>query len=173
MRTIILHKGKGTNQYGSKYPNLRALVFIVLFTFSLFSVFVIRKSEDNFIRANVRSYDVYASENAPRKIAAIPTAIPTPSQLETIVSYITKKFEPEGKETVVWAIKCFYSESGLRTEAVNKKNSNGTVDRGIAQVNSVHNYSAVELHTIEGNIDRAYEIYKRQGRTAWYAPECN
>lgn len=102
-----------------------------------------------------------------------PTPTPTPEPtLENIIAYITKKFEPEGKDAVIWAINCFYSESGLRPEAYHF-NTNGTEDRGVAQINSIHGLTPQEAHTFTKNIDKAYEIYKRRGTDAWYGPSCN
>ena len=177
MNKIILHSRlnrptRGTNGHTKKYSNVRKWLFVSGFTLSLLFVIPNRIQTDKIIRANVHSYDVLASDIAPKTHTPTPTAIPTPTELENIVSYITRKFEGEGKEVVVWAINCFYSESGLRPEAVNDHNTNGTTDRGLAQVNSVHRYSAEELHTIEGNIDAAYEIYQRQGKGAWYGAKC-
>lgn len=86
-----------------------------------------------------------------------------------IIAYIAKVFEPEGTAIQVWAIKCFYSESGLRTDAYNF-NSNGTSDTGVAQVNSIHGKS--NLTDWKTNINVAYGIYKRSGKGAWYGKDC-
>ena len=40
--------------------------------------------------------------------AEILTPSPTPTELEEVVAYIARKFEPEGKQVVVRAINCFY-----------------------------------------------------------------
>jgi hypothetical protein len=103
---------------------------------------------------------VYASEEVP--------------EFEQIVSYITKKFAPEGKHVVVKAIACFYGESGLRKEAVGH-NKNGTTDHGIPQINSIHTkrYGDKFKTDWKESINVAYKIYKSRGSfEAWYAPAC-
>ncbi len=101
---------------------------------------------------------------------------PTPTELENIVTYITKVFEPEGKDVVVRAINCFYSESGLRANAVGQNtDEHQSKDYGVAQLNGYwHNLSDAEKTTIKANIDRAYKIYKGRGGnfSAWYGKGC-
>lgn len=58
------------------------------------------------------------------------------------------------------------AESGLRADAINK-NSNGTTDIGIFQINSIHGYDSQKLRNIEFNIQCAKEILDKQGLTAW------
>lgn len=95
------------------------------------------------------------------------------SEFEQIVAYITKVFAPEGKHVVVQAINCFYSESGLRSNAVGI-NRNGTNDVGVAQINSIHGMSTEDRMDYKKNIDKAYKIYKSRGNNfdAWYAKGC-
>jgi hypothetical protein len=90
-----------------------------------------------------------------------------------VISYIAKTFESEGAAVQVRAIRCFYSESGLRTEAYNF-NSNGTEDRGVAQINSVHGMKPEDAHDYRKNIEKAYEIYKQAGKTfrPWFGKDC-
>ena len=94
------------------------------------------------------------------------------SEFEQIVAYITKKFAPEGKHVVVQAINCFYSESGLRSNAVGV-NRNGSNDVGVAQINSIHGMSTEDRMDYKKNIDKAYKIYKSRGNwSAWYGKGC-
>lgn len=66
--------------------------------------------------------------------------------------------------TMVRIAKC---ESGYREDAVNK-NTNGTIDRGIFQLNSIHkNISNKDAFTFERNIKYAWNMYKTQGTTPW------
>lgn len=100
-----------------------------------------------------------------------------PSELESIVAYIARVFEPEGKDVVVRAINCFYSESGLREKAVGQ-NSDGpkSKDHGVAQLNDYwHKLSEEEKTEYKANIDKAYQIYKGRGGnfSAWYGKACN
>lgn len=75
------------------------------------------------------------------------------------------------------AIDCFKSESGLRANAVNTKNRNGTVDRGVAQINSIHcgkvkGDCATALLDAETNIRIAKQLYDRSGFNPWYGVSC-
>lgn len=100
------------------------------------------------------------------------TPKPTPSTAQ-IVHEIARVFEPEGKAVVVKAINCFYSESGLRADAYNPRNKNGTNDAGVAQINSIWKMSLEERFDYRMNIRKAYEIYKRSGSfNPWYGALC-
>ena len=90
------------------------------------------------------------------------------SELTEIIAYITKKFEPEGKHVVVQALRIAYCESGIRSEALGK-NTNGSTDHGIFQVNSIHTkrYGNKFKTSWKDNVDTAYKIYKAQGWNPW------
>lgn len=90
------------------------------------------------------------------------------SELEQIVSYITRKFAPEGKHVVVQAIRIAYCESGIRSNALNT-NTNGSTDFSIFQVNSIHTkrYGDKFKTSWKDNVDTAYKIYKSQGWSPW------
>ena len=47
------------------------------------------------------------------------------------------------------------------------KNSNGTVDCGVFQINSVHNPTKKQCDNPKANIDLAYQIYQKKGYDAW------
>lgn len=109
--------------------------------------------------------------------AAILTPTPSPTELVEVVAEIAKTFEPEGKQVVVRAINCFYSESGLRPNAVGQnKDSHHSKDHGVAQLNDYwHKLSEEEKTDIKANINKAYKIYKGRGNSfsAWYGKLCN
>lgn len=58
------------------------------------------------------------------------------------------------------------AESGMNPKAVNK-NTNGSVDLGLLQINSIHGYDELSLFDAEKNIKAAREIYDKQGIQAW------
>ena len=58
------------------------------------------------------------------------------------------------------------AESHYRADAYHI-NSNGSVDRGIFQINSVHGYSEAQLFNPKENIQIAYKIFKAQGWQGW------
>ena len=70
--------------------------------------------------------------------------------------------DPEDPEL---AIKIFTCESGLREEAFNPHNSNGTWDAGLTQVNSVHGVSKAMLMDVDVNMAVARVIYERAGNS--------
>jgi hypothetical protein len=96
------------------------------------------------------------------------------SELEQITTYIVRKFLPHGRQTAVTALACFISESKLKTDAYNF-NSNGTEDRGIAQINSIWGMKPEDAHDWKKNIDKAYEIFLRSNKTfnPWFGKGCH
>jgi hypothetical protein len=65
-------------------------------------------------------------------------------------------------------------ESSFYEGAVNKRNRNGSVDRGLFQINSIHMGSwscprtVNSYFTAKTNTECAYDIWKAQGNRAWY-----
>lgn len=100
-----------------------------------------------------------------------PTPSPTPTD-EQVIQEVVKVFAPEGRHVVVQAINCFYSESGLRWNAISPVNKNGTRDGGVAQLNDVHKMTMDERLDYKANIQKAYELYKRSGWNPWYGVGC-
>ena len=64
------------------------------------------------------------------------------------------------------AVAVAYAESDGDPRAVNR-NRNGSRDSGLWQINSVHGFS--NLKDPEANARAAYEVWRAQGWTAWYA----
>lgn len=163
---------KGTNQYIAKHklglkPEVQRDVWMLI---TFIAVVVLGGREWTHAHPVISPIpEAYASAPVP---TPTPTPVPEPSA-ENIIAYIAKTFAPEGTAVMVKAIECFYSESGLRTNAYNF-NSNGTDDRGVAQINSVHRMSAGDAHNFTKNIDKAYAIYKSRGNnfSAWYGRGC-
>jgi hypothetical protein len=58
------------------------------------------------------------------------------------------------------------AESGGRPNAVSGRNQNGTVDRGLWQINSVHGYGTTSLDP-KANAKQAVGVYHSQGLNAW------
>lgn len=74
-------------------------------------------------------------------------------------------FPPEHHATMVAIAK---AESNWRTNAINTSNSNGSIDRGLFQINSVHGKDPNKLlNDVRYNTAMAKEIYDRQGLQAW------
>lgn len=155
---------QGTNQHKKVrkgWTMWEKILWTVVIIGSIILLLVTHKKES--LDPHVEGYyqTVYASD--------LEDKVPT---TDMIVSYITKVFGKSGKHVAVQAIRCFYSESGLRTEAYNK-NTNGSEDRGVAQINSIHGMKPADAHDYKKNIDKAYQIYLRRGWKPWYGKDCN
>lgn len=81
-----------------------------------------------------------------------------------------------------WAVKCFKSESWSRKlndydPNATHVNTNGTTDRGVAQVNSIHcgkvKGDCENLYDVDENLRVAKIVYDTQGKGAWYGSSCN
>lgn len=73
---------------------------------------------------------------------------------------------PQSDQIIMVAIA--RAESGFRSDAVSPPNSNGTIDRGLFQINSVHQYDANKLISdATYNTQCAKKIYDSQGLRAW------
>lgn len=85
---------------------------------------------------------------------------------------IEANFPPQDRVTMVAIAK---AESGWTVDAINTANSNGTVDRGLFQINSVHSqYNAAQLLSDPRyNTAAAKAIYDGQGLKAWSTYNAN
>ena len=115
-----------------------------------------------------KPFEIHDREIQTKEIIKVIGEIPNPVDLETDTEkYIYEVF---GIEDYKIAIAIAKSESGLREGAFNI-NSNGTIDVGIFQINSVHFNKEFctlkDVSTIKGNIDCAYELYKASGWNPW------
>lgn len=99
--------------------------------------------------------------------------IVTSDVTKTIVRYYLTKYFGKDEPT---AEKIFTCESNLNPNALNDKNKDGSTDRGVGQINSVHanqfkqvtgvNY-AWGAHDIESNVKFAKWIYDTSGWSPW------
>lgn len=78
-----------------------------------------------------------------------------------LMEKIAKTF-PECPDVAIAIAK---AESGLKPQATGY-NNNGSVDRGIFQINSIHGYGE-ELYNPETNLKIARKIYEKNGWNAW------
>jgi len=95
--------------------------------------------------------------------------IPAGKDLETDVEkYIYEVFGPEDYKIAIAIAK---AESGLGEHKINAYNTNGTVDIGVFQINSIHynkpECSLDKIVTMKGNVDCAYTLYKASGWNPW------
>ena len=82
----------------------------------------------------------------------------------TIEEKIAKTF-PENPEVMIAVAK---AESNLNPLATNR-NTNGSRDIGLFQINSVHGGNDLEMFDVDKNLEAARKVYDKQGITAWSA----
>jgi hypothetical protein len=73
-------------------------------------------------------------------------------------------FKTPGQAITMTAIAL--AESGGKTDAVNR-NTNGSTDTGLWQINSIHGYSSSALMDPRTNARAAKAVFDKQGYTAW------
>lgn len=83
-----------------------------------------------------------------------------------IYEYIIEKFQDDAADALTIINKC--ENHKFDTNATNY-NRNGTVDRGIFQINSIH--AGEEMYDWKQNVDMAYKIFKNRGWSAWACSE--
>jgi hypothetical protein len=178
-------KAVGSNQFQDKYKSrvfghFDKVLAVLLFAYLMFLAFNFTKSyatgmaTDHWLGSlqyGVQPTVYFQAQLAPTK--GILNEEEMEATKENIVWYIMKVFGKHGTDVAVKAISCFYSESGLRTEAYNF-NSNGTEDRGVAQINSIHGLRPEDAHNYRKNIDMAERVFVRAGNSfrPWYGQLC-
>ena len=112
--------------------------------------------------------------------AEIQTLSPTPTPTPTVVAEPTPAEMTQKQEIIAKIVEAFgedapdafnvlYCENrGLNPNATNH-NRNGTIDRGLFQINSIH--GGEELFDIDTNIRAAKKIFDNRGWTAWACSE--
>lgn len=87
-----------------------------------------------------------------------------------IISIIVNEFSEFGSQTVMTALRIANCESKF-DERAEHWNTNGTVDRGIYQINSIHRYADYELFGAYNNILIAKRMFVKNGHS-WSAWSC-
>jgi hypothetical protein len=88
----------------------------------------------------------------------------TPARPLSIQQIIRTQFGSEGEIAIAVAM----AESRMNPKAYHI-NSNGSVDCGLFQINSIHKPTKEQCENPEENVKMAYEIYKRGSWNAWSA----
>ena len=155
---------------------LGALIIVLGFTWSLLMNLFAWNDTHKVIRQQVVQIKLQApirieERKVPQaEIIKIVEQVPEYKELTDVEKYICDKWGVYDCKT---AIAVARAESGLKEDAVNVWNSNGTYDVGIFQVNSIHQSkdgcSLKELVDAKSNIDCAYKIYEASGWNAWSA----
>lgn len=134
------------------------LILTILFLLYMFAV--INRSW------NVEAHELYnpllASQNLPA-----PTKDPEPELPANVVETIRWAFKDKGEKVIKEAMMVAKCESGLKAEAYNDKNTNGSKDSGVFQINSVHAINPRFLKDFKVNIMVARKLYDEQGWNPW------
>lgn len=155
------YKNRNTKgQYAKRHGfTLLGFVFTVIILYSLFSM-IYQRYLDGIVLVSPQAYIVTEAHAYDQVIGC-----------ESPTGYIVCKVYKE-ELTVKQAellIAIAKAESGMNPNAINV-NRNGTVDRGVFQINSIHkSLSNEDAFNFKKNIDFAIKMMQRQGFTPWVA----
>ncbi len=110
------------------------------------------------LRVYAPTHEVFAQVKEPEPTP--PTLNPNLTEREQNIDLI-KKIWNKDREIGLAIAKC---ESGYRTHAVGH-NTNGTIDEGIFQANSIHGMPEMQVAT--ANVAYAYTLFLKQGTNPW------
>lgn len=139
------------------------LIAIILLLLVLAALVILpHRWKDEQIARLQSGYKVYAQ--VPEREYVEPPLADETTQ-EASIRVIKKVWRGDWKVGVLIA-KC---ESGLRPNAFNGHNTNGTWDAGLFQVNTIHGIDKETLFNAYANAGYAYAIYNEQGVQPWYS----
>ena len=96
-----------------------------------------------------------------------PEPSPLPTGWEKNVGIIVKEFAPFGKKAVLEALLVSWQESKWESNAAHR-NKNGTVDKGLWQLNSRYHTNSKCSFNPECSTKKAVKLYEKNGWGAWY-----
>lgn len=112
-------------------------------------------------------------KKAPVKRSLVPVAYASDSQptSQEIADYIKSKSWPYETALRVAKSENFWNQTHSFNCGRTHVNNNGSIDRGIFQINSVHDKQISPEDALDcyKNIDYAYNMWKVQGWNPWYA----
>lgn len=154
----------GTNQYEVKHKFLKknswiSIAIVILVAGILVAICVLTGEYDKKLKLLGDSLLVRKVWAMQKTVYKLPELAPLPER-ETNIALIKKVWGKDSKLGLAIA----RAESGYQTKVVNY-NTNGTVDQGVFQVNSVHEMP--EMDDAVANISYAYTMFLKQGTTPW------
>ncbi len=125
---------------------------------------------DNLISPRVEASDnIPVFPTAAPKLTSTPTPTPAPLSI-SVEEEIRWAFKDKGERVIQEAIKVARCESGLKETAYNGRNTDGSNDSGVFQVNSkAHGVPQKFLFNKKVNIAIARQLYDEQGWGPWYS----
>jgi len=91
-------------------------------------------------------------------------------QAEVVKGEIVRQAEELGLDPTM-PLKIAKAESRYIIRAVNNKNKNGSNDKGVFQINSIHNLTDECRLNLYCNVKWSLEKMKKEGYGAWYSSE--
>ncbi len=156
-------KRLGSNQYKKvRYVNHWFLRLAVLFLAVMALVYVLSQ----WYEREMAKPFVSPLPEGGLQVKEVKAAERTPVTEMEVVKMIVQEFEYFGPKVVKEALDIAYCESRFDPEAVHA-NTNGTIDRGVFQISSIHGYSKYKLTAAWENINIAKQMYKKSGWRPW------
>jgi len=139
-----------------KRNHIIVAIAVCLFVFLAGSTLLIPITHENILSNKIFAWTFLYRPPKPKPVVKI-VATPTPlSTTDQIIAYIRKKFGRNANHALCIA----FHESGYNPLAIHFE-YNGSIDRGVFQINSSHNFSADVLFDWKQNVDIAYAISRR------------
>lgn len=104
------------------------------------------------------------------KILLEPMLVKAKTEKQSIMAYMIEVFGDDASELISIVSRC---ENNKFDQNATNQNRNGTIDKGVTQINSIHLSgkefkSCIHAHDdYKSNIDCAKEIYDKYGWSAW------
>ena len=156
-------------------PFLKEAPYVI--AFFLIAIFVgwdtarLNKSK---VEVNAQEVQITPTISITPTITTTPTPMPTEAIKRSdnpIEDYIIEIFgEEDGLKGIKMLKEC--ENGSLNPKAVNDKNSNGTWDAGLFQINQIHGYTQEQLFDYKFNTRAAYKIYKAS-KNSFYQWSCS
>ena len=128
---------------------------------------VLREMESKIISPLPAIPVVYKYIEKPVYVSPAPSVEPVKAQVG-IKAIITQVFADEGSKVIEQAVTIAFCESSLDPNKYHW-NTNGSVDTGLFQINSVHGYGFDYLKDPWNNAQVAHRLFKQNYWQPWYS----
>ena len=136
----------------------------------VFIIFLLKTPQNSPSEEIINPLVIVEEKKPVEKVAWVRKDKPEPSSLPAWaenVKIIVKEFSPFGKKVVLEALLISWQESGWRSNATHR-NKNGTIDKGLWQLNSQYHTNDKCSFNPECSTKKAVELYKKYGWRLWY-----
>ena len=159
-RLQLKHKNKSFKQVKTPLLRVSPSFLALAFVSGILSVFI-----GSLLAVTLfKIYVPLESLKVVTKVETVYTGYQPKNEIEELICQEKYKWDCHIMSAIAMA------ESGQNCLADNTgTNRNGTVDRGIFQINSIHKFDTSMLFDCEYNIEAGYKIWLSQGYKAWSA----